>query len=116
MLSNGEARAYRFQENGFNIDLLNDNLGGKPLSIIYSKERNIIFAYQSELEDGTAVTLSAVQNKMPIVMNDTDGNKFNIFGEVTEGPQQGKKLRPVTSMIAYWFAWAAFYTNSTIAN
>ena len=116
VLSNGEARAYRFQENGFNIDLLNDVIGGKSVSIIYSKERNIISGYQSEFEDGTTVTLSAVQNELPVVMNDSNGNKFNLFGEVTEGPQQGKRLKPVASMIAYWFAWAAFYPNTSIAN
>jgi hypothetical protein len=116
VLSNGEARAYRFQENGFNIDLLNDVIGAKSVAIIHSKGRNIFTAYQSELEDGTTVTLSAVQNELPVIMNDSNGNKYNIFGEVTEGPQQSKKLKPVTSMLAYWFAWAAFYPNTSIAN
>lgn len=116
VLSNGEARAYRFQENGFNIDLLNDIIGGKSISVIYSKERNIFSAYQNELEDGTALTLSALQNELPIIMIDTDGNKYNLFGEITAGPMQGKKLKSVPFMIAYWFAWGAFYPNTSIAN
>ncbi|MGQ9643623.1 MAG: DUF3179 domain-containing (seleno)protein, partial [Ignavibacterium sp.] len=81
-----------------------------------SKSRNIITAYENVLEDGSLVTLTSVQNQLPIIMIDTDGNKYNLFGEVTEGPKQGGKLKSVTSMVAYWFAWAAFYPNSTIWN
>jgi len=116
ILAGNEARAYRFQESGSETGLFEDKLGGKNLAVIHSKERNIIAAYQSELDDGTAVNLSAVQNEFPVVMSDADGNKYNIFGEITEGPKQGSKLKPVTSMIAYWFAWAAFYPNTGIAN
>ncbi len=116
VLSNGEATAYRFQENGANIDLFSDNIGGKEITVVHSKSRNFITAYQNELEDGTVVTLSALQNEFPIVMTDSDANKYNVFGEITEGPQQGKKLKSVTSMIAYWFAWAAFYPNTSIGN
>ena len=116
VLVNSEAKAYRFQDNGNNIDLISDIVGGKSITVIYSKSRNIITAYESVLEDGSIVTLTSVQNQLPIIMIDTDGNKYNLFGEVTEGPQQGKKLKSVTSMIAYWFAWGAFYPNTSIAN
>ena len=116
VLANDEAKAYRFQNNGSNIDLINDNLGGISLTVIHSRERNIITAYQSELEDGTVVNLTAVQNEIPIVMSDSTGNMYNLFGEIIEGPKQGSKLKPVTSIVAYWFAWAAFYPNTSIAN
>ena len=117
VILNGEARAYRFQQNGSNIDLLTDELSSKSLSIIHSKDKNILIAFENELEDGTEVSnLSAVQNQLPVIMIDDEGNNYNVFGEVTQGPQQGEKLKSVTSMMAYWFAWGTFYPNSSIAN
>ncbi len=116
VIVNGVARAYRFQENGSNIELLNDNVGSNAVTVVHSKDRNLIMAYQNELEDGSTVNLSAVQNELPIIMSDSDGNKYDLFGEVIVGPKQGKKLKPVTSIAAYWFAWAAFYPSTSIAN
>jgi hypothetical protein len=116
VIVNNETRAYRFQENGSNIELFSDIIGGKSITVVNSKDRNIIAAYQNELEDGTAVNLSSIQNELSIIMIDTNGNKYNLFGEVTDGPKQGKKLISVSSMVAYWFAWGAFYPNTSIAN
>lgn len=116
VLVNNQAKAYRFQNNGSDISLINDNVAGKAIIVISSKDKNIFTAYQSQLEDGTSVNLTAVQNELPIVMTDSNGNKFDLFGEVILGEKKGLKLKPITSMIAYWFGWAAFYPNTTIAN
>lgn len=116
VLVNSSAKAYRFKNNGNDIDLITDNLGGEKLAIINSKVRNIMTAYLSELEDDSQVVLTSVQNELPIVMVDTDGNKYDLFGEIKSGPKSGMKLKKVTSMIAYWFAWGAFYPSTSIAN
>lgn len=116
VIVNNETKAYRFRENGLNIDLISDVVGGKSITVINNKSRNIFAAYQNELEDGSTVSLSPIQNELPIIMIDTDGNKYNLFGEVTDGPKQGMKLKQVTYMVAYWFAWGAFYPNTSIAN
>ncbi|WP_337865551.1 DUF3179 domain-containing protein [Ignavibacterium sp.] len=116
VIFNNDAKAFRFKENGSGIELISDVVGGKSIIVIQSKARNLIAAYEKELEDGSSVNLSPVQNELPIVMVDTDGNKYNLFGEISVGPKKGNKLKSVTSMVAYWFAWAAFYPNTTIAN
>ncbi|AFH49648.1 Hypothetical protein IALB_1942 [Ignavibacterium album JCM 16511] len=116
VIVNNETRAYRFKENGLNIDLISDVVGEKSITVINSKSRNFIAAYQNELEDGSAVSLSPLQNELSIIMIDKNGNKYNLFGEVIDGPKQGMKLKQVTTMVAYWFAWGAFYPNTSIAN
>lgn len=116
VLINQTTRAYRFENNGSDISLINDNLAGKSIAVIISKDRNIISAYQNELEDGTSVSLSTVQNALPIVMTDLENNKYDLFGEIIDGPKKGLKLKQVTSMIAYWFGWAAFFPETTIFN
>jgi hypothetical protein len=55
------------------------------------------------------------QDELPLVMVDNEGNKWDIFGEAIEGPRAGESLHHMKSFIAYWFAWAAFYPNSLIA-
>ena len=57
---------------------------------------------------------SAVQNELPIVMVDDESNRWDIFGEVVEGPRAGESLEQAKSFISYWFAWAAFYPNALI--
>lgn len=104
ILVNSEAKAYCFQDNGNNIDLISIIVGGKSITVIYSKSLNIITAYESVLEDGSIVTITSVQNKFPTIMIDTDGNKYNLFKEVSEGLRRERKLKSLTSMVAYWFA------------
>lgn len=114
VINNGEAKAYRFSS-GKNVLIQRDNIGGNSL-IILSVGSNLLTAYYEELEDGSAVSLNEAQNEGKVVMVDTDGNKYDLFGEITVGPKAGMKLKPVTSMIAYWFAWGAFYPNTSIGN
>ena len=114
VINNGEAKAYRFSS-GKNVLIQRDNIGGNSL-IILSVGNNLLTAYYEELENGSAVSLNEVQNEGEVIMVDTDGNKYDLFGEIKSGPKAGMKLKKVTSMIAYWFAWAAFYPNTSIGN
>ncbi len=48
-----------------------------------------------------------------VVMVDSDGNKYNLFGEVISG-EIGKRLEPTFSYMGYWFALAAMYPDPLI--
>ncbi len=48
-----------------------------------------------------------------VVMVDTDGNKYNLFGEVVSG-EIGKRLEPTFSYMGYWFAFAAMFPDPVI--
>ncbi|MFD2726553.1 DUF3179 domain-containing protein [Hyunsoonleella rubra] len=45
---------------------------------------------------------------------DNEGNIWSIFGTAISGPRTGETLTPVTSVMSYWFAIAAFYPNPEI--
>ena len=48
-------------------------------------------------------------------MQDDKGNKYNLFGTITEGVDKGEQLiSTTTSFIGYWFSFGAFYTNAEI--
>ncbi len=113
---NGINRAYKFQDNGSEITLFTDNVDGNTIVVISCKEKNLNTVFQSTLDDGTNVSLSPVQNELPIILTDSEANKYDLFGEVIAGPKKGSKLKSVSLMTAYWFGLAAFYPNISIAN
>lgn len=113
---NGINRAYKFQDNGSELTLFTDNVDNKTIVVISCKEKNLNTVFQSTLDDGTEVSLSPVKNELPIILTDSEANKYDLFGEVIAGPKKGSKLISVSSMTAYWFGLAAFYPNISIAN
>jgi hypothetical protein len=51
-----------------------------------------------------------------VILEDNEGNKWNIFEEAVAGPRVGQKLTATTSFMGYWFAWGAFYPGIEICN
>ena len=78
--------------------------------IIGSEIDNFIVGFESEI----GRTFSTVQGKLPIVLEDNEGNEYDIFGEAISGPRKGEYLVPVESYISYWFAAGAFNPEITI--
>ena len=42
------------------------------------------------------------------------GSMWNVLGEATSGPLKGRRLRPVTHLDTFWFAWVAFQPDTTL--
>lgn len=108
-------KAYRFSAvNHSPIEVRPDIFAGVPLVIVGSDSKNFLVAYQSKLEDGTELNFTAVQNELPVVMKDQEGNKWDVFGEAVSGPRQGTRLVKMKQSIGFWFALAAFYPNPEV--
>lgn len=67
--------------------------------------------FDPTLEDGTV--LSFVINGTTITDEQT-GSTWNIFGQAINGPLAGTTLVQLRSVSHFWFAWAAFYPETTI--
>lgn len=109
---NGAAKAFRFSSNP--LSLIESNVGGTNIVVVVSKNDNLIMAYQPELVNGEKVSLSVDNNSLPVIMKDENNNEYDIFGTVVSGPAEGERLKSVTQFIAYWFAWAAFYPETSL--
>jgi len=111
-----ESATMVFPISSFNagVTVKNVSFGGEDFVVIGSKDKNFAAAYNRKLADGTLLDFSAVQNELPIAMVDNESNKWDIFGEVIEGPRAGESLEQAKAFISYWFAWAAFYPNALI--
>ena len=47
-------------------------------------------------------------------MQDDKGNKYNLFGTITQGVDKGDQLASTASFMGYWFSFGAFYSNAEI--
>ncbi|MDZ7691925.1 MAG: hypothetical protein U5K69_12490 [Balneolaceae bacterium] len=55
-----------------------------------------------------------MQNNLPVIMKDQEGNRWDLFGYAVEGPREGERLGPTSSYIGYWFAWADLFPGVEI--
>lgn len=110
LLNNTQSKVYKFS--AFN--------GGKVISDIFLGteylivgDENLIVAFEI---NGTLSTLNFTydfQSSENFFM-DSEGNKWNMFGEAIEGPRTGQKLNKASSVTSMWFAIAAFFPNPSI--
>lgn len=109
ILSGSSVKAYSIEGFSDTISIISDLFNNEELVITGSKKRNFIVAYNSELNDGTMLTFKAVQNSLPIIMEDHEGSRWDVFGKAISGPRMGQQLKSVTQFMGFWFAWATFY-------
>ncbi|MEM6319630.1 MAG: DUF3179 domain-containing protein [Bacteroidota bacterium] len=105
----GQAITYRFDAfANEEVNVVQNRFVGTDLVVVGSKDKNFLTAYGRTLEDGTTLQFEAVQNELPIVMRDNEGNEWDMFGHAVKGPRAGEQLPEVLNYIGYWFSWAAF--------
>lgn len=112
---NGSAKVYRFNAFKDSNQVIIDDFNQRSIVVVGDQNQNFIasFFLPDNKED---LSLAPVNNELPVVMKDEQGNRYSIFGRVISGPDEGNRLEPTTSYMGYWFAWAAFYPNVEIYN
>jgi len=91
------------------MHLIEDAVNGQEILLIGSSVCQFITAFNKPSGPGQVVEYRAVQDKLPVVLADSDGNSYDVWGEIVAGPNKGLRLEPANYMTAYWFAWGAFY-------
>ncbi len=106
---------FRINEFPAEITTVNHELSGVPIITAGSSLKNFAMSYNRTLVTGEVLTFSPVQDKLPVIMiDDTTGSKWDVFGRCVKGEYTGTRLELLKSYIAYWFAWAAFYPDPEI--
>ena len=116
LIINGKAKVYRVSNFTNGITLWPDTFQNEKLLIIGDTRRNFVNSFYQTLPDNTLLEFSAIQDALPAVLEDGEGNRWDIFGEAISGPRAGQRLTPTTSFIGYWFSWGTFYPNAVIFN
>ena len=109
-----EAKAYRFFPVFEKTTILHDTFKNINLVIVKNNQKNFIVAYENNFAGGKRNFTAIQDNENGLLFQDDLGNKYNLFGEVTKGPNTGESLPEVTSFMAYWFSLRPFYQSVEI--
>jgi len=52
----------------------------------------------------------------PVILYDSEGNRWDVFGRAVDGPWQGQQLEEPVSFLAYWWAWKGIYDGFSHLN
>jgi hypothetical protein len=108
-------KAYPVNRFESGIEIVYDRVGLSDYVIVGSSSSDISAAFHNRLDDGTVVSeFTAIQGALPVVMEDPEGNRYDIFGYVVEGPDLGMKLEHARSYMGYWYGWTDFFPNIEI--
>ena len=87
-----------------------DQIDGKDILVIGSKEDNFIVAFENQ----SLSNFTFVSGQLPIIAEDEDGNKITLSGEILSGPLMGSQLQTQNAFMGYFFAFGAFYEGIEI--
>ena len=108
------SKVYPITNFSADVEVINDRVGNMQVVAAGSGGHNFGVVYNRELEDCTVLEFEAVQGKLPLVMQDNEGNEWDIFGTAVSGARTGQQLQKTNSFLSYWYAWTAFYPGSDI--
>lgn len=108
------SKVYPIADFGAGVSVINDSVGIMDVVAVGSADQNFGAVFNRQLEDCTLLDFAPLQNQLPLVMTDNEGNQWDVFGNAISGPRAGSQLQKTNSYIAYWFAWTAFFANAEI--
>ncbi len=106
-------KVFVIEQFGEGINLVKTHVGSSNYLVVGSTEYNFAAAFKPE-SDHASLQFQPVQGQLPVVLEDNEGNLWDLYGQATEGPRQGEHLQHARSYIGYWFAWADFFPTLDI--
>ena len=104
-----------YQLGGFSgTQTINDQFKDQSIVVVGNSLLSFGAIYSRELADGTILAFEGIQDDLPNVMTDTEGNVWDIFGKAVSGPRVGTQLELTQSYTAMWFAWIAHFRQVEI--
>ena len=76
-----------------------------------SKDVGMALMYERELASGESLTF---RYEFGSFIDNETGSRWNIWGEATHGALAGRHLRQHHAFPHFWFAWAAFYPQTSL--
>jgi len=112
ILAGDETKAYRVADFDSSTQVIHDQLSSQNVVLFGSAEDNFAVAYISDKQ--FSVKSYDLDTGTILFTDNETGSDWNIFGEAVAGPLAGESLEMAKSFISYWFAWAAFYPETSI--
>lgn len=99
--------AYRLGLFSSQIKIYTQKINGVEIIVVGNEELRFITSYMNNEN----IDFTPVQNDFPNIMQDNDGNVWNVFGIATSGPRMGEQLSSPKGFFASWWAWEDFYNT-----
>ena len=90
------------------VGVVEAEVGGRPVVVFGSREDDLLVAFAPELA-GRPRTFVPVAREGRVIAADTDGNRYDAFGRVVDGPDAGGRLGHVDQYVGFWLAWSSFW-------
>jgi len=108
------SKVYQIDSFGATTQAINDQFEGQSIVAVGNSAEDVAAIFSRQLADGTILSFSPLQDELPNIMTDDEGNVWDVFGIAVSGPRQGAQLELTRGFIAYWFAWATFFHDPEI--
>ena len=109
----GQAKAYR-KSAVADHRIVNDTLGGTAIAVAWNPETDGVIVFRRDVPQRTSpLTFDLRDGRL---RDRETGTVWSWNGRAESGPLAGSdaQLERVTSMPAYWFAWAAFHSGTEL--
>ncbi len=107
-----EAKAFPLRYLG-DFSILNDQLSGIGIVVIYSKEKQTAVVFDRTL-NGEVLSFEKEEEAGNLYMRDKETGTLwlALTGEAVKGRLKGKSLRQIPSMVSFWFAWIDYFPDT----
>lgn len=114
IIMNRRVKAFSINTFGDSTSIIHDNFQGLSIVVIGSQSKRFIVSFERRIPGGPELDFTPASDPPNILMTDNEGNKYDIFGLVVDGPRKGQALTPTSSISGYWFVIASMYPDPII--
>lgn len=113
IVKEGEVLLFSFNLFNESTQVLQARFNGQNVVVAGDAELNYFAAFVY-IKDSPDENIFAIEGELPIIMADSKGNRYDLFGNVLEGPEKGKRLSSPLAYSANSFAWKDIYNTIRI--
>ncbi|MDX1379229.1 MAG: DUF3179 domain-containing protein [Anaerolineales bacterium] len=112
LLSGNQAHAYSL-ESIRSAGLLNEDLDGRQILLVYDETVRSVFVYETEV-DGRHLTFEFDPSSGALRDLETASHWDPGTGEAVSGLYQGRRLSRLVSPLVYWYAWVDIHPETKL--
>ena len=113
VIDGDDAVCYRYDHFSHGPAIFQDTVFGIPVIVVGSDPDNFMAVFADE-RNGKPLQARVIKDALPAIFEDASGNRYDLFGYCISGPDAGSRLEVLNGFAAYWFAWVAFYPQTTL--
>jgi hypothetical protein len=108
LLFRDEALLFDYQLFKDSTRIIRYNFKGTQLAVVGNKEYGFVTAFLVP----ESTKLQPLNHQLPDIMSDSDGNRYDLMGNVTSGPKTGQRIKSPFCYSANIFSWELYFQVS----